>query len=200
MKIIFSPTKTLKKLENNYGSSIPNNLEITNKINNELNVIKEDKHQAIFYYNGISFKYLDVTSLNIDYLNEHLIILSALYGDLRPLDLINEYRLDFTDKSLYKYWNIDYKDELVINLASKEYSKMIKSNNMITIDFKEYKNNKLTTSGTYNKMLRGLILRYMTINKITDISLLKEFSELDYSFNESLSNNNLFVFTKGEVL
>lgn len=199
MKIIFSPTKTMKKVENKYESTLPNNQNITTDINNLLNVIKEEKNQAIFFYSGLAFKYLDVTTLNLEYLNKNLRILSALYGDLRPLDLINAYRLDFTDKTLYKYWNIDYKDELVINLASKEYSKMIKSNNMITIDFKEYKDNKLTTSGTYNKMLRGLFLRYMCINEITDTNLLKEFNELDYTFNKELSNDNLFVYVKGVI-
>ncbi len=199
MKIIFSPTKTLKKISNNQSYTIPSNIVITNKINNKYNVIEEESNQAVYFYSGLSFKYLDVETLDITYLNKHLIILSALYGELKPLDKINRYRLDFTDKELYNYWNIDYKEELVINLASKEYSKMIKSNNMITIDFKEYKNNKLTTSGTYNKMLRGLFLRYMCSNKIEDINKLKEFNELEYFFNIELSDDKNYVFTKGDT-
>ncbi len=196
MKIIFSPTKTMKKIDNKYNYSIPN-VELANVINNKYNVIKEEKHQALFFYNGISFKYLDPTTLNIDYLNNNLVILSALYGQLSPLDLINEYRLDFTDKSLYKYHDI-YIDDVVINLASNEYLKMIKCKKLINIEFKEYKNNKLTTSGTYNKMLRGLLLRYMCINNIEDIKDLKQFSELDYCYNSTLSTETNLLFTKGE--
>ncbi len=198
MKIIFSPTKTLKKIDNDYSYSIPDN-KVVNEINNIYKVIQESSNQAILFYNGISFKYLDVLTLNkdnIEYLNNNLYILSALYGLLKPLDLINAYRLDFTDKSLYKYHDI-YIDDVVVNLASLEYSKMIKCRKLINIEFKEYKNNKLTTSGTYNKMLRGLVLRYMSINNIVNIDDIKKFNGLDYYFNIELSNENTFVFTKG---
>lgn len=199
MMIIFSPTKTLKKTENKYECTTPQHLDIASEIDMMYNVIKSDSNQALFFYNGISFKYLDVTTLNdnnINYLNNHLIILSALYGMLKPLDLINEYRLDFTNKQLYEYWNL-YIDDVVINLASLEYSKMVKCKKVINIEFKEYKNNKLTVSGTYNKMLRGLMLRYLTVNNIEDINLIKEFNELEYSYNEELSKGNTLVFCKG---
>lgn len=200
MKIIFSPTKTLKKMENNYESSTPKYLDVTNEIDLNYNVMGDEANQALFYYNGISFKYLDVETLNEDnvkYLNEHLLILSALYGTLRPLDMINNYRLDFTDKTLYNYWKINIADT-VLNLASNEYSKMVKCRNVVNVEFKEYKNNKLTTSGTYNKMLRGLLLRYMCVNNITDLALVKEFTELGYVYNDELSLGNTLMFIKGE--
>lgn len=199
MKIIFSPTKTMKKIQTNYEFSIPN-LDVANKINEVYDVIKEESNHAIFFYNGISFKYLNALSLNetnINYLNNNLIILSALYGCLRPLDKINEYRLDFTDKTLYKYHDI-FIDDTVINLASNEYLKMIKCSNLINIEFNEFKNNKLTTSGTYNKMLRGLMVRYMSVNNISNVEELKKFSELDYYFNDELSNSNNLVFIKNQ--
>lgn len=199
MKIIFSPTKTMKKINNEYDYTLPNEL-LAKEIKELCNCMKEETNQAIFFYSGISFKYLDPITLDITYLNNHLIILSALYGQIRPLDKITEYRLDFTNKSLYKYHNIDYKDELVINLASNEYLKMVKGNNIINIIFNEYKNNKLTTSGTYNKMLRGLMLRYMCLNNITNINELHSFTQLDYKYNKELSNENNIVFTKGETI
>ncbi len=200
MKIIFSPTKIMDVSLNDYNNTIPNNLEITNEINNKFNVmIKEDSNQAIFFYNGTSFKYLDPKTLSINdinFLQDNLIILSALYGALKPLDLINRYRLDFTNKELYKYWNIDFNDELIINLASKEYSKLVKSNNMITIDFKQLIDNKLVTKGMYSKMLRGLFLRYITVNKITNIEDLKNFSYNGYIYDSLNSSNNYFLFVK----
>ena len=212
MKIIFSPTKTMKKIDNSFPFSTPKYINESKSIINEnLNVLinSEQVNQAIFYYQGISYKYLDSSSLPIEcinYLNENLIILSALYGALKPLDMIMSYRLDFVNnKLLYDFWTkyclVD-SNELIINLASNEYFKMIKSHtkdeNIITVDFKVSSNNKLITKATYSKMARGLMLRYLAINKANDLELIKSFQEFGFKFSTEFSNDNYFLFIKEE--
>ncbi|MGL4688395.1 MAG: YaaA family protein [Fusobacteriaceae bacterium] len=172
--------------------------------------VKENK-EAIFLYNGVSFKNLEVESYNkssLEYAQRHLRILSALYGPMRPLDKINEYRLDMTIKfmkeSLYSYWKKEIEDEfkideVIVNLASSEFSKMLdrkKYNNILDIDFRQNINGELKNISTEGKKARGLFLNYMIKNQIEDISLLKNFNLDNYSFIKLDSNEKKYLFVK----
>ncbi|PAB60016.1 YaaA family protein [Anaeromicrobium sediminis] len=170
---------------------------------------KLETNKAILAYTGQVFKQLDMYNYSKDeyeFLQKHVYILSALYGVLSPFDEIKPYRLDMKmnvcpNKTLYSYWqkeiNNIFKDEkCIINLASNEFSKMIKKD-MITIEFKEeISHGKYKTIGTYSKKARGSMLDYIIKNKIENMELLKEFKEDNYSFNESMSDNNTYVFTR----
>ena len=174
--------------------------------------------KAINLYNGVAFKKLELESYNsreLEYLNNSLIILSAMYGALNPFDNIKKYRLDMTMKisenSLYSFWSekvTAYINELLsqdsekilLNLASNEYSKMInkKSLNfkMITVDFKEFKNGKYSSISSFSKQGRGMLLNYLIKNQITNIEDIKKFSKEGYSFNSELSNENTIIFSR----
>lgn len=166
---------------------------------------------ALFAYDGIQYKYMAPDVMNDDelaYLNEHLYILSGLYGALRPFDLIVPYRLEMGSKlsindhkDLYDYWHDLYKlfkDELLINLASDEYSKAVTPylNNVINIRFKERSGNKLLEKGVYVKVARGAMVRYMAVNKISDPITLKGFKELGYEFSDELSDDKEYIFVR----
>lgn len=165
---------------------------------------------ALFSYSGLAFQHLSATSLcqdELDYLQEYFRILSGFYGVLKPMDGITPYRLEmlsvFPDGSnLYDYWNDalyhELDDDVIINLASEEYSRCIKeylqeSDRMINIVFGEFKNGKLITKATKAKMARGDMIWYMAQNHITDPEDIKKFSE-HYRYAEELSNATHFVF------
>lgn len=174
--------------------------------------------KAINLYNGVAFKKLELESYNskeLEYLNNSLIILSAMYGALNPFDNIKKYRLDMTMKisenSLYSFWSekvtvyinellLQDNEKILLNLASNEYSKMInkKSLNfkMITIDFKEFKNGKYSSVSSFSKQGRGMLLNYLIKNQITNIEDIKKFSKEGYSFNSELSNENTIIFSR----
>ena len=204
-----------------------NQIEKIMKIKGELleetysNIINYDSRsdvKAINLYNGVAFKKLEIeqyTSKELEYLNNSIIILSAMYGALNPFDNIKKYRLDMTMKisenSLYSFWSEKvtvYINELLsqdsekslLNLASNEYSKMInkKSLNfkMITIDFKEFKNGKYLSVSSFSKQGRGMLLNYLIKNQITNIEDIKKFSKEGYSFNSELSNENTIIFSR----
>lgn len=204
-----------------------NQIEKIMKIKGELleetysNIINYDSHsdvKAINLYNGVAFKKLEIeqyTSKELEYLNNSIIILSAMYGALNPFDNIKKYRLDMTMKisenSLYSFWSEKVtvyinellsqdSEKILLNLASNEYSKMInkKSLNfkMITIDFKEFKNGKYLSVSSFSKQGRGMLLNYLIKNQITNIEDIKKFSKEGYSFNSELSNENTIIFSR----
>lgn len=204
-----------------------NQIEKIMKIKGELleetynNIINYDSLsvvKAINLYNGVAFKKLELESYNsreLEYLNNSLIILSAMYGALNPFDNIKKYRLDMTMKisenSLYSFWSekvtvyinellLQDNEKILLNLASNEYSKMInkKSLNfkMITIDFKEFKNGKYSSVSSFSKQRRGMMLNYLIKNQITNIEEIKKFNEDRYSFNSELSNENTIIFSR----
>lgn len=174
--------------------------------------------KAINLYNGVAFKKLELESYNskeLEYLNNSLIILSAMYGALNPFDNIKKYRLDMimkiSENSLYSFWSEKVtvyinellsqdSEKILLNLASNEYSKMInkKSLNfkMITIDFKELKNGKYSSVSSFSKQGRGMMLNYLIKNQITNIEEIKKFNEENYSFNSELSNENTIIFSR----
>lgn len=204
-----------------------NQIEKIMKIKSELleetysNIINYDSRsdvKAINLYNGVAFKKLEIeqyTSKELEYLNNSIIILSAMYGALNPFDNIKKYRLDMTMKisenSLYSFWSEKVtvyinellsqdSEKILLNLASNEYSKMInkKSLNfkMITIDFKEFKNGKYLSVSSFSKQGRGMLLNYLIKNQITNIEDIKKFSKEGYSFNSELSNENTIIFSR----
>lgn len=180
---------------------------------------KENAKQAIYSFTGAVFQGIDVNSLSdhkVPVLQERLRILSGLYGLLKPLDLIQPYRLEMGTKltvgkteNLYKFWgdelanslNEELKDdELLINLASTEYFKALPKKAlkvpMITPVFKDLKNGEYKIVMTYAKKARGLMVRYIIENDVTTIEGLKGFNVDKYRFSESLSSETELIFTR----
>ncbi|QNQ81240.1 peroxide stress protein YaaA [Lactobacillus sp. PV034] len=179
--------------------------------------LKKQLTPAIFAYSGLQYQYIGAGVLEqegLDYLQENLRVVSGLYGLLRPFDGIIPYRLEmqnklvgFRDYSLYHFWNdrlyqaIYQEDEVVINLASKEYSRLftpyIKENQQfITIEFLEEKHGKWRQSATHAKMARGAMVRFMAQNQVTNIHELQAFNDFGYHFDEESSTSNKYVFKK----
>lgn len=172
---------------------------------------------AILSYEGIAYQYMAPAVFEdscFDYVQEHLRILSGFYGVLRPMDGVTPYRLEMQAKAaisgcrdLYELWGSklynEVKDDskVIINLASKEYSKCIEKylssdDCYITVTFGEMVNGKLVTKGTYAKMARGEMVRYMAENKITDPKEIRKFDRLGYIYREDLSDDTEIVFVR----
>ena len=178
--------------------------------------------QALFAYQGDVYESLEPTTLkksDVDYLQEHLLIISGLYGLVRPLDLIQAYRLEmgsklYTDNQvLYKYWSNIITDKLnelgaknnnsfIINLASVEYSQAIVQSKLkakfINISFTEYFNNKYQTVGIYAKKARGKMTRFLAVNNISQAKDIKNFDYDGYKFASELSSEDTYVFTRNK--
>ncbi|HEY8363533.1 MAG TPA: peroxide stress protein YaaA [Tissierellaceae bacterium] len=172
---------------------------------------------AILSYEGIQYQYMAPGVFEyeeLDYIEEHLRILSGFYGVLRPFDGVAPYRLEMQAKpinwkykSLYEFWGDKIANELfnesrlILNLASKEYSKCVscylkKDIRFVTCVFGELINGKVVEKGTLVKMARGEMVRFMAENKIIDIEDIKAFNRLGYVFKEELSDESNFVFIK----
>lgn len=179
--------------------------------------ITERLTPAVLAYEGIQYKYMAPNVFDIeqwDYIENHLYILSGFYGLLKPLDGIVPYRLEMQSavklsiySDLYDYWGDSlykklYEDtDIVLNLASKEYSKCIENYlsdqvQFISVTFGEYKEGKIITKGTLAKMARGEMIRYMTEEKIETLLEIKNFNRLGYTYIEEKSNNKNMVFIK----
>lgn len=176
-------------------------------LNNTYKNIKEynknHEYQAFPSFNGLVFKNLDIINYKEDefkYITKNLRILDAFYGVLEPGTLIKPYRLDMKARigsNLYKLWDISnhFKGEQIINLASDEFSKMIK-NDMISIHFLQKKNDKYVNQATYSKMARGAFLDFMIKNRIEDVSQLNKFNQDNYSYNQEISDDFNLYFTR----
>ncbi|MFC2423854.1 YaaA family protein [Fusobacterium polymorphum] len=169
---------------------------------------------AISMYYGVSFKELDLedySEKSLKYLQNNLLILSALYGASLAFDLLKKYRLDMTmsiiDKGLYNFWkkdindyilNILSKDEVLLNLASGEFSKMIDSKKIfiINVDFKEEKDGAYKSVSTYSKKARGQFLNYLIKNQIANLEDIKKIKLDGYSLNKDLSDEKNLIFTR----
>ena len=177
----------------------------------------ENLTPAILAYDGIQYKYMSPNTFsekNLDYINNHLKILSGFYGVLKPFDGVVPYRLEMqaklkvnNSKNLYDFWeDTIYKEvtkdsNVILNLASKEYSKCVEkylkdTDTFVTCIFGTLKDGKVKVKATEAKMARGLMTRYITINEIDDISKIKEFNELGFSYSSTLSTDSEYVFIK----
>ncbi|MFV0392353.1 MAG: peroxide stress protein YaaA [Paludibacteraceae bacterium] len=184
----------------------------------------ENAKQAVFAYNGEVYRGLDARSLTNDeifYLQSHLRMMTGLYGILRPLDLIQPYRLEVktkllteTGKDLYSFWRPKVTKEItkslkmsdnpdvLLNLASSEYTKMIDKNKLkarvIEFDFLQYYPDMETYKPIviYLKKARGLMARYVAQNRLTNPDDLKGFSANGYWYSEKFSSENKMVFVR----
>ena len=182
---------------------------------------KQDKKAAAYAFAGDTYKGLEIEKLNqndVEWAQEHLRILSGLYGILRPLDSIEPYRLEMGSKlrgshgnSLYEYWDDKISNKLnehaekigtdtLVNCASNEYFNVVKPNilslRVITPIFMERKNGQEKIISFYAKNARGAMARFIIQNRIVNTSDLKEFDLNGYSFSNEKSNNDKFVFVR----
>ncbi|MCG7918219.1 MAG: peroxide stress protein YaaA [Candidatus Thiodiazotropha taylori] len=177
--------------------------------------------QAALAMKGDVYTGLDAETLDepgFEFAQRHLRILSGLYGVLKPLDLMQPYRLEMgtklpnqQGKDLYAFWgeqitqsiNKDLKaqgDDILVNLASNEYFKSIKpklvKGRIITPQFKERKNGSYRMIGVFAKKARGLMSRYIIDNQLSDPEDIKGFDVDRYRFNKKLSKDDQWVFTR----
>ena len=181
----------------------------------------DNAKQALFAFRGDVYIGLDadsMTSENIQFAQNHLRVLSGLYGLLRPLDLMQAYRLEMgsrlkTDQgnNLYQFWDMritkalnselkQMESRVLINLASIEYYKSVKSKSIrgqiVTPVFKDYHQDRYQVIGFFAKKARGLMARYIIDEEITQVEALRQFNGEGYSYNSSLSSEEEWVFTR----
>ena len=183
----------------------------------------DNAKQAILAFKGDVYQGLDAERMSTDELNwaqDNLRILSGLYGLLRPLDLMQPYRLEMGTKfanerggNLYQFWGEIITNQLnkllsvspksvLINLASNEYFKSVQPKNLqadiITPVFMDQKDDKYKIISFFAKRARGLMSAFIIKNKITDAEQLKTFNVDGYSFNSAMSEGNKWVFCRAE--
>ncbi|WP_130736227.1 peroxide stress protein YaaA [Flavobacterium sp. J27] len=179
----------------------------------------ENARPAVYAFNGDVYVGLDAYTIPVDQLDvlqDKLRILSGLYGVLKPLDLIQPYRLEMgtslaigSKKNLYEFWKKPITDalnkelskgELFLNLASNEYFSAVDTKALkvpvITPEFKDYKDGKLKMISFFAKKARGLMVRYIIDTKAETIEDLKKFNYEGYAFDANLSKGNKLVFTR----
>ena len=216
---------TLKKKKPNQLSELMNISEKLAELNWQRNqewnppFSLENARQAIYAFDGDVYTGLDVYGLTNDKLaalQNKLRILSGLYGLLRPLDLMQAYRLEMgtslpigENKNLYEFWKKTItkslndeleKGELFINLASNEYFSAVDVKALkvpvITPEFKDYKEGKLKMISFFAKKARGMMVRFIIDTNAETIDDLKGFNYEGYAFDANLSKGNSFVFTR----
>ncbi len=176
---------------------------------------------ALFMFNGDVYEGMDTDSLDeekINYINRRVRILSGLYGVLRPLDLMQPYRLEMgtplangRGKNLYEFWGSRITDclndtlaqsggNIIVNLASQEYFKSVQAAKLnariITPVFKDQKNGTYKIISFYAKRARGLMVRYAADHALDDAEQLKQFDYEGYIYNEAASSENEWVFLR----
>ena len=170
---------------------------------------------AILAFSGIQYQYMApdlFTQPALDYIQKNLRILSGFYGMLRPFDGVCPYRLElntkmvgFCDYSLYHFWgsdiaeNLFQEDNIVIDLASKQYTRLVKpylsqGRQLITVDFQELKNGKWKTVGVHAKMARGEMVRYIAEKQIKNPTDLQDFNDFEFQFEPDVSTKDHYVF------
>lgn len=179
--------------------------------------LKNNLTPAILSYEGIQYKYMAPGVFeygHLDFIESHLRILSGFYGILKPFDGVVPYRLEMQaklkigeHKNLYDFWGnklckqITAETDFILNLASKEYSKIISAHlpqntKFSTCVFGELINGKIIEKGTICKMARGQMVRWLAENNIENPQDIKNFSDLGYSFSKEYSNTDNYVFIK----
>lgn len=174
---------------------------------------------ALLSYDGIQYSSMAphvFTDEQLQYVDEHVRILSGFYGILRPLDEVHPYRLELNNrfnyaswKSLYAFWNdkpyqmLVKEDTVILDLASVQYSKIIKKYlqpdiQMIKCYFMEETSEGFKEKGVYVKIARGEMVRYLAEKQVESLDSVKKFNRLGYRFHEELSNNDHYVFTRSQ--
>lgn len=181
----------------------------------------KNSKQALLAFNGDVYEGLDAASLNarqLDYAQSHIRILSGLYGLLRPLDLMQPYRLEMgtrlpnpAGKDLYAFWGDRLTDTLnqlatenkasaLINLASEEYFKAVQTKKMkvpvIAPVFQDWKNGQYKIISFHAKRARGLMARYAAVKGITHPEKLKSFNVDGYAYDADVSNETSWIFRR----
>ena len=179
--------------------------------------LREKLTPALLSYDGIAYQYMAPTVFEtemLSYVQEHLRILSGFYGIVRPMDGVTPYRLEMQAKlemdgakNLYDYWGdrlykeVCDRSGIIINLASKEYSKCIEKylqpgDRYISCNFYEEQEGKLVQKGVYCKMARGEMVRFMAENRVEEPEGIKDFSVMGYRFSEELSSEKEYIFVR----
>ena len=177
----------------------------------------ETAKPALFAFEGDVYTDIEVSQYSdkeLEFANHTLRILSGLYGILKPLDLIQPYRLEMKTKlktsqykDLYQFWDNkitkilnQQESDLIINLASEEYFKVIQPKDLkaklVQVSFKENKAGTYKIVAIYAKKARGTMANFIVKNQITDLEKIKKFNLDRYSFNPSLSSESEVVFTR----
>jgi uncharacterized protein len=179
----------------------------------------QNARPAIYAFNGDVYRGLDAYTIEeskIEALQQSVRIISGLYGLLKPLDLVQPYRLEMgtklpvgKSKNLYEFWrqkvtnalNDELEDgELFVNLASQEYFKAIDTKVLkvpvIHVDFKEFKNGQYKTIAIFAKLARGYMTRFIIENAVETVDELKTFTTDGYAYDSNLSNDTKLVFTR----
>lgn len=186
--------------------------------NNLMNMNLETRlTPAILAYEGIQYQYMAPSVFEnkmFSYVQNNLRILSGFYGVLKPMDGVVSYRLEMQAKTnidgvkgLYDFWGSRLYEEviddthIIVNLASKEYSKCIEKylkpeDHYVTCVFGEISNGKVVQKGTYAKMARGEMVRFMAENNISELEDIKEFNRLGYKYSVEQSTDVQYVFVK----
>ena len=173
---------------------------------------------AIMSYEGLQYQHIApgvLTEQALEYVERHLRILSGFYGLLSPFDGVVPYRLEMQarlsadgKRNLYEFWGdklyqeLADEDHLILNLASKEYSAAVEpylgpQDRLVTIEFGELIQGKLKQKGTFAKMARGEMVRFLAENQIEDTEKIKDFQMLGLSYCEELSNEKKLCFITG---
>ncbi|MCQ8211095.1 YaaA family protein [Cetobacterium somerae] len=176
------------------------------------NFYEKKEREAICLYDGVSYKQIHVENFSekkFEYMKENVFIFSALYGVMNATTLIRPYRLDMTNKILpispYEFWKNEvenylskFKDDIFINLASNEFSKILNKKlfNIIDIEFRQLDRDKVKNISTEAKKARGSLLNYIIVNEIHNLEDIKKFDLLDYSFSQEFSSEKSMFFIK----
>jgi cytoplasmic iron level regulating protein YaaA (DUF328/UPF0246 family) len=196
-------------------------LNVTRNKSFQIDFTNENSKPAIYAFDGDVYRGLDAYSLEqdqINYCQNNLRILSGLYGYLKPMDLIQAYRLEMgikltikKSKNLYQFWGDlitdliiaeckDMQKKSIINLASQEYWQVVNQKKInlpiINIHFREIRNGQLKFVSYTAKKTRGLMARYASINNLNHAEELKKFNLDDYSFAKNHSTEWNWFFTK----
>ena len=179
----------------------------------------KNARQAVYAFSGDVYRGLDAYSIDtkkVDFMQSTVRIISGLYGLIKPLDLIQPYRLEMgtklsfdNNRNLYDYWKEKITNQLnsellenepVLNLASNEYFKAIDSkvlkSDVYSANFKQFKDGNYKTIAIFSKKARGMMTRYIVENNITDISSLKSFNYDGYVYHENLSSEKELIFSR----
>jgi cytoplasmic iron level regulating protein YaaA (DUF328/UPF0246 family) len=223
-KVLIKQLKTMSKSDIAQLMSISDNLADLNE--QRFTEFKtpfnpQNSKQALFAFKGDVYSGINTASMNqadYEYAQDHLRILSGLYGSLKPLDLIQAYRLEMKTKlatkdadNLYQYWGDsitnklneslkNQKEKVVVNLASQEYWKSVKPKNLqgtvINVAFKENKEGKSRIIAIFAKKARGMMADFLIRNRVETTEGIKNFNSEGYKYDANVSTESLFVFSR----